>query len=374
MSRKIVKPDYANSILSVIGSINKNFGYNYTLTNNKLDEIIEKHQYDHVILMLLDGLGTKVLNNNLGKKCFLQKQKIADLIAIYPSTTACATISTISGKEPIETGWIGWENYFCEIDKNVVLFNNTDYFTGEKLDFNCFDNLPYSKFFDNYNFYHDEIYPPFGKNPCDNFDELLDKTVQLNNQSDKTFLYVYWTEPNYSIHEYTSKHSKIKKMLVEMNDKIEEFTKKLTKNTLLIIVADHGHTNVKPIYLKKDKVLLSYLERMPANEGRCCTFKVENDKRKEFVYHFNKKYGHDFKLYSKTDFIENGMIGDKNKVKNPRLDDFLADYIACGISNKYFDYATENVCDNQLVFKSHHAGLTENEMLIPLIVYKKGEE
>lgn len=374
MSVKLVNPNYRNSVLSVIGSIDKNFNYDYEFTNKKLDQIINNHKYNHVILMLLDGLGSKVMNDNLDETSFLKKQKISDLVAIYPSTTACATISTLSGKEPIETGWIGWENYFKEIDKNVILFQNVDYETGEKLNFDCFEHLPYTKFFDKYNFYNDVVFPVFGKNPCQNFDEFLNKIIELNNKKEKSFLYAYWTEPDYSLHEYTSIHPKIKKLLTEMDEKINKFVSELSNDTLLIIIADHGHTNVEPIYLKKDKTLFSFLERLPANEGRCCAFKVKKPYHQEFVKYFNEKYGDNFKLYSKKEFIDLGMIGDKTKVMNPRLNDFLGDYIACGIKDKYFDYLTEEIDPNEFIFKSHHAGLTEDEMIIPLIVYTKGNK
>ncbi len=371
MQEKILMPNYHNSIIQVVESINKNFNQKFSKTNKILDQIIDQKKYSHVILMLLDGLGSKIIDQTLSEDSFLKKHKLSDLVAIYPSTTACATISTLSGLEPIKTGWIGWENYFREINKNVVLFRNTDYLTGEKLDFNCYDILPYQNFFDQYPFYSDQIFPSYGKNPCRNFNEFLDKVVEFNQKEPKSFLYAYWDEPDYTLHEYGIEHPKVKRLINGMDQKIKDFSEKLTDDTLLIIVADHGHITVNPIYLKEDKELFSYLERMPSNEGRCCTFKVKKDYKQKFIGHFNEKYADYFKLYSKQEFIEAGMLGNYLDGINPRLDDFLGDFVACAISNKFFDYTTEELTLNQFVLKSHHAGLTAEEMLIPLIVYHK---
>lgn len=42
---------------------------------------------------------------------------------------------------------------------------------------------------------------------------------------------------------------------------------------------------------------------MPANEGRCCVFKVKENKQKEFEEYFNKHYLNNFKLYSKKNLL-----------------------------------------------------------------------
>lgn len=65
------------------------------------------------------------------------------------------------------------------------------------------------------------------------------------------------------------------------------------------------------------------------------------------------------------------MLGTNIDKINSRLNSFLGDYIACATGNYYFDYLTENEKEQEFVMKAHHAGLTIDEMLIPLIVYKK---
>ena len=95
--------------------------------------------------------------------------------------------------------------------------------------------------------------------------------------------------------------------------------------------------------------------------------RVLEDKRTEFVNHFNELYKDSYILYDSNEFINKGFLGDTSKSKlNPRIKDFLGDYIAVAISNKYFEYN-----DDFAGFKSHHAGMTGEEMITPLIIIKK---
>ena len=107
------------------------------------------------------------------------------------------------------------------------------------------------------------------------------------------------------------------------------------------------------------------LERNPSNDSRCLTFKVKDSYRKEFVSYFNSVYGKIYKLYDTKEAIERGFFGSTDKVSN-RIDDFLADYVA-------LSYTNYQLCSNpkSMGMKSSHAGITKEEMEVPLIVLKK---
>ena len=53
-------------------------------------QLIEKNS-NHVILILLDGLGTNILNYHLNKNDFLIKNKKNDIFSVIPTTTTAAT-------------------------------------------------------------------------------------------------------------------------------------------------------------------------------------------------------------------------------------------------------------------------------------------
>ena len=54
---------------------------------------------------------------------------------------------------------------------------------------------------------------------------------------------------------------------------------------------------------------------------------------------------------------------------HPKVDDFLGDYLACAVGNEYIEYAVLNQ-QEEVRFVGAHAGLTEDEMLVPVIALR----
>jgi hypothetical protein len=162
-------------------------------------------------------------------------------------------------------------------------------------------------------------------------------------------------------------------MLQMIDEELSIMNKKLPEDSLIIITADHGLIDVKPIYIANFKDILSLLERVPSNEGRCAFFEVKPFKRGEFVKLFNSYFGDYFTLISKNDFIEEGYLGNNINNVNYKLDSFIGDFVAIGKKNYYFNFDPITSCEAQdeMVFKSHHAGITAAEMVIPFILVKK---
>ena len=125
-------PDYDRSILSIAASILKHFGVTNCEHKSlpELDELLSK-KYKNVIVMLFDGMGASVLKEHLNEDDFLRQHYITDISSVYPSTTVAAVTAIESGYSPLETGWIGWDLYFDEIDENVTVFKNTLQKNGE---------------------------------------------------------------------------------------------------------------------------------------------------------------------------------------------------------------------------------------------------
>ena len=70
------------------------------------------------------------------------------------------------------------------------------------------------------------------------------------------------------------------------------------------------------------------------------------------------------KLDTKGDDYIVSRIGAKRKV-----DELIGDYVGIAISNKYFNHI--DIDEPDFIFKSHHAGLTKEEITVPLIIVNK---
>ncbi len=358
----IVLPDYSDSMLNTIASIRKYYHgkINYP-TDLQMDELLKK-KFKHLVVLLLDGLGDSVLNQFLPKNSFLRRHQVSTRHAIFPSTTAAATTAIISGRAPLETGWLGWENYFKEVNQNLILFTGVDYYTDEPTSFEVKKYLPYQSFFDDLNVSGCLIMPEF-KEDEDPFD-VLEKSLQKLEST--TLQYVYVTQPDGILHEYGVGSLEASKVLTKLDEKVQNYASRLPQDTLLVITADHGHTNVKQIEFYKCQILYKMLNRNPANDSRAITFSVKEEYKEQFKFLFEKLFGYAYQLYDSSELIQKGFFGNPNGEISPRAFDFLADYIAVATKDYYFNYKNEQ----SPIMKSHHAGMTKDEMIVPWIIYQ----
>ena len=357
-------PDYKNSMVNIVSSIAK---YYHKESKYESMEILDNELskgYKHVIFMILDGLGPYIINQVLDDSAFLKKYLVKTISAVFPPTTACAIPASASGLLACDTGWLGWENHFDELDKDLVMFTGVDYYSGEPTGIDVRKKyLPYEDYFKDFDTFVSDLEPSFKTGGFDTFKELLDKLLKITNEQDSSFTYVYWDEPDGTLHQDGVCGDNTKVVIKQLNDNLERIKDKLGKDTLLIITADHGHQDVYPINFNEFLDLKKMLICNPSNEGRALCFRVKEECNALFKATFNKYFSSIYDLYTKDEFINKGFLGRSNDI-HPRLLSFLGDYIAIAKSNVYFIYNNAS-----FVFKSAHAGYTKNEMETPLILY-----
>jgi hypothetical protein len=361
-SIRIMKPDYSDTILNIIGGIRNNYGYesHFKDSHNVLDR-----KYKNCIILLLDGLGASVLKENLDEDAFLNKKLSFTEHAIYPSTTAASTTSTQCGLTPLESSWTGWSNWIRELNREIILFTGNNYYTDEPTGRSGFDFIPFKPFFHDMKVKGYIINPDFSKETKDINDVLSDSLSKLNFPQ-PIVQYVYWPEPDGIMHQYGTYSNEAKEAIRDINDKVERYSQALPLDTILIISADHGHTPVKPINIYNCEVLNRYLKTKPSNDSRCVVFRVKDGMGSKFEKMFNSLFGEVFKLLPSKDAIKMGYFGDPNGHIHQRIEDFLGDYVAIATNQFYL-----NSKENNFNFKSHHAGITKDEMEVPVIVIRK---
>lgn len=359
--------NYNNCITNLSNSILKY--YNAKTFHNSLelvDKELSTNKPKNIVLILLDGLGSKILNESLSKEDFLYKNKKCDIFSVLPTTTTAATTSVMSGLNPVEHGWIGWDVYFKDIDKIVTLFTNKikdteqiaeEYNVAKK-------KMPYKDFCELINEANRDICTtklfPFGNNKYENFKDAMDRVIKTCNNNKKNFIYVYHDNPDKIMHKTGTKSIETYNTIKELNEEIEKLSNKL-KNTTIVVIADHGHIDSEPIYLTDYPEILDTLRMDISIESRACAFFVKEDKKDKFEEIFKKYFSKDFMLYNKNEIVEKNMLGVGKE--NIYFEDAIGDYMAFGISNKYFRSNKE--CKK---FASQHAGITKDEMIIPLII------
>jgi predicted AlkP superfamily pyrophosphatase or phosphodiesterase len=362
-------PDYTNSILNVSHTI-LDF-YHADQRYPLIPELREKLTSDikHVCLVLLDGMGINIIEKHLDSDTFIRKNIAKKITSIFPPTTVAATNAVLTTNPPYQSGYLGWVQYFKKEDVNLTVFLNEDFYDDSRHFQNNFKDM-YLKQDLIYDYIKKarpevktyELFPSFRPNGFKTFHLQMKRLLEITNKLEENFTYVYWTQPDMLEHEVGIDDVLVKKKLEHLNQELYDFSKQMNKETILIVIADHGLVNVEPIDLHKNEQLMQCLIRKPSLEPRATNFFVNPLKKDVFKKIFKKMYGQYFQLMSKDEFISSGLLG--QGIKHPLLDSFLGDFIAIATSNKFFKFK------DGITFKGHHAGLCQGEMEVPLIIYK----
>ncbi len=367
---KIIFPNYQNSIMNVSNSILKNYGITTKYSSIPfLDEQLSKN-YNHIIYILLDGMGVNIIKKFLKKDDALKKFMAKEITSVFPPTTVAATNAVLSGVPPIVNGHLGWVQYFEKEDIDLIVFQNTDFYNNENIpkeDLRA-KYLSYKRLGEqikakNPDIITNEFFPSFIENGSNSFKEEIEKVLLVTHNTDKSFNYLYWTQPDLVQHQTGIYSNDTKTILTDLNQDFTELIENIEDDTIVICIADHGLTNIKPLSLFENEELMTLLKRRPSIEPRAINFFVKDAALKRFKPLFNQAYSKYYKLYSKDEILASKLFGDGEK--HQLIDTFLGDYIAIAIDKYMFSL------NNEKSYLAHHAGMSEDEMIVPLIIYSK---
>ena len=123
----IVKNNYNECLTNLACSIRKYFDLDYNHnTLDYIDKILEDYKPKNVVTILCDGMGSNILDRMLDKDSFLIKNRLKTITSVFPATTVAATLSMLTGLNPCETGMLGWDMYYKDIDKTITVFINSE--------------------------------------------------------------------------------------------------------------------------------------------------------------------------------------------------------------------------------------------------------
>jgi len=368
MNTNIVYPDYSNSIANLANSILKKWGLP---TNGKTLELLDRYlakDYKNVVVILLDGMGRCIIERNLEKDGFFNTHLAGTYSSTFPSTTVAATTSIDSGLTPCEHGWLGWDCYFPQIDRNVTVFHNTDTETGEKVaeESVAWKYCWYSSVINRIDSAGGKAYYaiPFVSPYPATFEERCELIKKYCDEPGQKYIYCYCDEPDKTMHLTGCYSEESRKVISWLERKIESLTTEL-RDTLVIITADHGHVNTKRVCIKDYPNIMNCLKRIPTIEPRALNLFVKEDRRDEFEKEFTCEFGGKFLLLPKEKVLEMKLFGYGTEHKDFR--NMLGDYLAVATD----DLSIFNTKEKKEKFVSSHGGLTEDEMIIPLIIVEK---
>ena len=381
-------PDYENCLVNLSNSVLKRFGAETTAKTLALAEPYLEKDYKNVVVLLLDAMGVSILEKHLKEDGFFRSHMVGSLDSVYPPTTVAATTSMLSGLYPNEHGWLGWDLYFPQINKNVTVFQNTEQLTEKEgahpterypdgrekwterslkepqpaAEFHAgFQFLPYKNIIDKINDAGGHAYPvmPFLPPYPKSMEEILKQIEALCKEPEDKFIYAYWDEPDNTMHRTGTTSEETHRIVTDLEKMIEETAARLS-DTLFLITADHSHMDSKNYCLSDYPEITECLIRQPSLEPRTLNLFVKYDYKESFPEIFRKYFDDSFLLLTREEVLSKGLFGPGENREG--LEAMIGDYVALAVSDKSIFNTHFEVQETP----GGHAGLTAEEIAIPL--------
>jgi len=372
------KIDYDKCLTSLACSIEKYFDI---IPKHKslpyIDELLNEKKPENVVVLLCDGLGSRIIDQVLDKDAYLIKKRKDEIYSVFPPTTAACLNSIKTGLNPSEHGWLGWTGYVPPIKKMIALYKEYEKGKIEKdKDFLEIKDKYYYKTktvtekiseAGKYLAYELNCYPYNVDRDIDSVFKRILETIKIKG---KKYIFTYYPEPDDLLHAKGIKSNVVIEEIKKINKKVEEYSKLIleNKNTIMIIVADHGHLILDERIDITNSEISKYLENPKVFiENRSPAFLVKEGEEENFKKAFNKDYGNHFYLLSKEEILNNKIFGEYNEdSKHELFESSVGDFIA--IPKDSFSSAIFGDSDDKSKYVSFHGGYSDDEILIPLIV------
>ncbi|NIA23667.1 MAG: hypothetical protein GWP03_05880 [Proteobacteria bacterium] len=385
--REIVYPDYENSILNFISSLLVAFGVDSSHKPLSFVDSRKVAEKKDIVLIILDGMGYN-LYEQVERETDLKKSTVRKITSVFPPTTASAITSIMTGKSPLEHGIIGWTLFFKEFGKFIDVLPKIESPTGELLNdsYNVTGIMSIENIFQSISKRSPDmdlikitpsyiaksdfslsISSPAKIVPYEKISEMLSNIESAVKENDrKKFIVAYSTNPDGLEHMNGVGSEKVLLFMKDAFGKINTLADSLKdRDVTIFITADHGLTDVdRYIYVDDDKELFDTLVLPLFPEPRFSTFFIKSGKEERFKRAIGK-YESEFLIMSRDEFFERGFLGEGKPHK--KIDDFIGDYVAIAKSTTVFKMRYGQNIRKLIEFKAHHAGLTSDEMYVPLI-------
>ena len=360
---------YDESILSYVSSIRDYLGLESSYNpNQKFKELLYKEKPNKLFLILIDGMGANLIEKYLDKGSFLRLNMLYKVQTVFPTTTTAALTSIQNGKAPNENGWLAWIQYLKDIDEFIVPFQNKGYYNEKPYGDNFFINkMPVKTTADDLKekgIKAGSIFPDYSKKEHYSINEFVTAILESDKNEDNKYTFCYFDGYDSLMHKKGPSCKESIDLLKEIDKEIKRLSNDISNDSMFVVVADHGQIDVEETIILKNSEFDKYLKRYTYFDPRAVGFDIKDDLKEEFEKEFLNKYEDDYVLLNKKQIISTRLFG-YNK-SHPKFEEMLPDYIAIGKTKKIM-YTT----DPPHPFLGHHTGIHDDEVYVPVIVYKK---
>ena len=388
----MIRPDYAGgSIVNLMRTLGDACGARQPLPYAPLRNLKVSllGTARNIVLLVIDGLGYDYLLRH-GAGGALHRHLHSRLTSVFPSTTASAVTTYLSGLAPQQHALTGWHMYFSELDAIAAVLPLRPRGAG------LFDALPgalplqlfgHAPFVDriarrativspqsiagsDFNLYHSGRAAVRGyKTLTELFGQV---EARLRASTAPAYLYAYYAELDTLAHIHGVGSDQLAAQFALLDAAFGNFLAAIADtDTVVLACADHGFIDSPPerqIELAQHPELAATLARPLCGERRVVYCYVKPDKEARFVDYVQDVLGECADLFSGSELIAQGWFGPGEA--DPRLAARIGDYVLVMREN----WTLRDWVEGEKRYKQLgvHAGVSADEMHVPLILARCG--
>ena len=339
----------------------------------------------NVVLLVIDGLGYETLVRH-GRSGALHNALARTLTSVFPSTTASAVTTFLTGLAPQQHALTGWFMYFEEIGALATplpfkprgngalltelgtrpkdLFSHTPMFNGlQRRSYsvcpNRISDTPFNRF-------HAGVAKRRGYGSLsDFFASIVDAVREADSPA---FVYAYYPEIDAHGHEYGIDSPETKRHFELFDNGFSQLANALAgTETVIIATADHGFVDTSPgdrIALDDHPQLADTLALPLCGEPRVVYCYVKPGMEREFERYAATQFSKYAVLERSETLLRNGYFGPGTP--HPRLHGRIGDYTLLMRNNYILKDWVPGERPHSLV--GVHGGLSASEMTVPLCI------
>jgi len=393
--RGTILPDYQGAcITELAGFVEQVLGLGSEDAAARLG-LTDTPKYDRVLFLILDGFGYRKACSlfeeypDLALRSLGEAGSLVPLTSVFPATTVAALVSISTGLTPLEHGMIGYRLYLRETGSvtNMIRFSMHG---GGASDSALKAGLTIDSLFPGQTFHQrmsaqgvaaHTVLPQYiaasglssalyrgstSSHPAAGLSDMLVTARHLLNHAEgKTFVSAYWPGLDTVAHVRGPDTDAYVAELRAVDDAIRRELVGQVENTLFVFTSDHGFVPMRAsdyLQLQDRPEIERAMLLPPVGEPRASYFFARSDERDRLAAELRDVATDGLVLLSPEELLAAGLLGTGRA--HPEIDNRIGDLAAVATGRAGIFHAYPDA----IMLRGMHGGLTEDEMLVPLIV------
>jgi predicted AlkP superfamily pyrophosphatase or phosphodiesterase len=334
----------------------------------------------HLVLLVVDGLGYSYLH---GRDGALRQHLHGQLTSVFPSTTASAIPTFLTGLAPQQHGLTGWNMYFREIGAIVAplpfrvrtgrhalreagvtpaqLFGLTPLF--DRLPLPCHVVSPKSIIHSDFNV---ALSGRAQRHGYDTLEEMAALIANLMRSPAPSYVHAYWPQLDSLAHEHGIHSEEVAAAFAALDAAFARLLEIAHANgSRIVVTADHGFIDTdETIDLDDHPALRDTLVLPLCGEPRMAYAYVRAGREASFEDYVQARLADKVQLFRSEDILHRGWLGpgEAHLALRDRIGDFVLIPRGRAILRDWLKG------EKRYTHVGVHGGLSAAEMIVPLVV------